>query len=291
MAAYLEEPPRPQRALGVSPYQEWTGDGLVIGAQFFRLIEGYLVRFPDLADFEISLSGERIRSWPVPGAPAAAIRHLYLNQVVPLASSRSGRLMFHASAVAIGASCVAFMGPSGRGKSTLAATFAASGHAFLTDDGLSVRIVEGRRMVMPSHPSIRLWPDSQDAILEILESPATDVADSGKARFLAGPSLSFRDRPLPLERIYLLGDDSASAISFEALGPGQALIELVRHSFLLDIEHKDALASHFDELAALLARPALCFRLDYPRNFDQLAAVRKSIIEQSAQTSRASAGK
>jgi hypothetical protein len=60
---------------------------------------------------------------------------------------------------------VAFLGESGRGKSTLAASFATEGTRFLTDDGLLLEWVGGHCMIVPSHPSIRLWEDSQEALI------------------------------------------------------------------------------------------------------------------------------
>ncbi|MBK8358823.1 MAG: hypothetical protein IPL15_07495 [Comamonadaceae bacterium] len=48
--------------------------------------------------------------------------------------------------------------------------------------------------------------------------------------------------------------------------PAQALIELVKHSFLLDIEARDMLMRHFDDLTRLAALP-IYFRLDYPRDY------------------------
>jgi hypothetical protein len=105
-------------------------------AQFYRADTGYLLRFPGLADF--ASTGLEVTAWPAPGISGQTVEHLYLNQVLPLALSMQGKLVFHASAVEIGDGAIAFMGESGKGKSTLAASFATSGYRFLTDDGLIV---------------------------------------------------------------------------------------------------------------------------------------------------------
>ncbi|MBK9199489.1 hypothetical protein [Candidatus Skiveiella danica] len=62
------------------------------------------------------------------------------------------------------------------------------------------------------------------------------------------------------------------------LRPAEALIELVKNSFLLDIEARDMLVRHFDDLTRLAALP-IYFRLDYPRDYKALPIVRKAIIE------------
>ena len=57
---------------------------------------------------------------------------------MPLALSRQGIPAFHASVVTVPGGAVAFLGKTGAGKSTLAASFALGNSAFLTDDGLLV---------------------------------------------------------------------------------------------------------------------------------------------------------
>ncbi|MBK7991643.1 MAG: hypothetical protein IPK05_18515 [Comamonadaceae bacterium] len=65
----------------------------------------------------------------------------------------------------------------------------------------------------------------------------------------------------------------------EPLRPAEALIELVKNSFLLDIEARDMLVRHFDDLTRLAALP-IYFRLDYPRDYGTLPAVRDAIVQQ-----------
>jgi len=245
---------------------------------------GFLIRFPSLADFQVEDDGHVIRCWPTLGISEHTVQHLYLNQVLPLALSKQGKLVFHASAVEIDGAAVAFMGESGKGKSTLAASFATSGYRFLTDDGLMVGACSSGYQVMPSHPSIRLWQDSEAALIAPDTPTAPALEFTAKSRFLAGDTIAFCDTPRPLRRVYFLGDGSVARGAFQRLKPTEALIELVKHSFLLDIEERAMLAAHFDELSALASQP-IFFRLDYPRRYEDLAAVREAIIEHASQDS------
>jgi hypothetical protein len=224
--------------------------------QFLRQGAGYLLRFPDLADFEVSADGRTVQGFPAPGVTSPTVEHLYLNQVLPLALSRQGKLVLHGSAVDIGGQGVAFLGESGRGKSTLAASFATEGTRFLTDDGLLLEWVDGRCMIVPSHPSIRLWQDSQDALISNSSAVAPAVSFTSKSRFLAGPEIAFCQEARPLHRLFFLGDGVVETPTIEALRPAQALIELVKHSFLLDIEARDMLMRHFDDLTRLRSCPS-----------------------------------
>jgi hypothetical protein len=274
--AFQQCRPKPQQPLQLAPFHEWVLADATRVAQFFRTPDGCLIRFPSLGDFVVSSDGLHVSCWPTEAATEGTIQHLFLNQVLPMARSRSGALMFHASAVAIDDFCVAFVGPSGRGKSTLAAGFASSGFSFLTDDGMSAQLIDGMCRVAPSHPSIRLWEDTLQA-LGGEHDRALPVQFTTKARLVAGEHLTFCPATMALKHAYVLGDGSAPAISIERLPPSESLVELLRNSFLLDIDEPRALASHFEELVALVQLP-LFHRLDYPRRFDDLGLVIAAVV-------------
>lgn len=264
-----------------SPFHTWSLPDSTAWTHFHRVHDGYLVRFPEMADFEVSADARRVTCHPVPGTTDAVTQHLYLNQVLPLVLSKQGQLVFHASAVEVAGGAIAFVADSGRGKSTLAAGFAIAGFRFLTDDGLVVEPSGPGHVVLPSHPSIRLWEDSEAALIAPGTMAAPALEFTPKARFLAGPHLGFCDEPRPLRRVYFLGDGSAPDIAFQRLSGSEAMIEWVKHSFLLDIEETPRLASHFNQLARL-ANETIHYRLDYPRRYEDLARVRRAIVEHTA---------
>lgn len=270
--------PRLQSALDTKPYHHWNGPDKMIWATFHRTDTGYLVRFPELADFEIDSDGTSADCHPVPDTSEETVQHLYTNQVLPLAMSMMGKLVFHGSAVEVADQAVAFLAESGRGKSTLAASFAMNGFHFLTDDGLVLDRVSAGYQTQPGDPSIRLWTDSE---LELI-TPGTVAAPAlpytSKSRFLAEPSIAFCSRPRPLRRVYFLGDGSSDAVVFQSMTEAEALVEFAKHSFLLDIEERSLLSVHFDLLAKLVNQ-SLPYRLDYPRRYDYLERVREAIAE------------
>jgi hypothetical protein len=282
--AFVLDPARPQSPIATPMFHEWIFPDGTPWTRFHRDGEDYLLRFADLADFHVSADGRTVRCWPFPDVSEETVRFLFANQVLPLALSRQGTLVFHASAVEIGDRAVAFMGASGRGKSTLAASFATGGFRFLTDDGLVVKSEGGHWRAEPSQPSLRLWEDSQDALLGDGVPTAPPVQHTSKPRFLAGSEIAFCDQPRPLRRVYFLGMGRQQHVVFERLKPGDALIELLRHSFLLDIEERQMLAAHFEELSNLVAKP-IYYRLDFPRYFENLTEVRQAIVKHASETS------
>ena len=269
---------RAQTSLPRAPFHEWVLSDGTPSTQFYRDGSGYLLRFPGLADYQVSADGRDVFCCPVPGVSDETTRHLYLNQVLPLALSRQEKLVFHASAVDVGGAAVVFAGESGRGKSTLAASFATSGSPFLTDDGLVIEERAAEYWVAPSHPSIRLWDDSRQALVRLGAPTAEPVPFTSKTRFLAGDEIPFCNEPRPLRRVYFLGDATSPRVSIEQVSRSDALIELVKHSFLLDIQARELIAAHFDRLSRLVA-PGIYFKLDYPRTYESLPDVRRAVLE------------
>jgi hypothetical protein len=269
---------REQLSITGKPFQRWELPNGLLWLLFYRVGDsGYLLRFPGLADFSVSANGQEVASYPAPGASRQTVEHLYLNQVLPLALSRQGNLVLHASAVEIGNVAVAFLGVSGRGKSTLAASFSTSGYRFLTDDGLQLEKGENGYVIQPSHPSIRLWDDSRQALIPDTPHAAPPVDYTPKARVLADNEVAFCDVARPLPCIYFLGDGKVDTVTIAPIGGRDAMVELVRHSFLLDIKEREMLRHHFGELAELAKKP-MFFRLDYPRQYEMLPQVRDAVI-------------
>lgn len=277
------ESSRTQVGISSLPINEWVLPDGTVWTLFFRNGPDYLLRFPELADFDVSADGREVHSYPAPGIQEDTVEHLYLNQVLPLALSLQGKLVFHAGAVDTPAGAVAFMGESGRGKSTLTASFAGSGFRFLTDDGLLLEKSDRGYLAQPSHPSIRLWDDSRAALVAANATLAPPVSFTPKARILSDDALAFCEEARPLVRVYFLGDGSASDVSIESMKPSEALMGLVNHSFLLDIEARDVIARHFDELTQMVERP-MYYRLDYPRHYDVLTRVREAILRHAMET-------
>lgn len=267
--------------LDLAAFHSWLSPNDLECLSFYRNNKGYLLRFPSYADFQVSGDGRHAVCWPEYNVSDETIRHLYLNQVLPLMLNRQGKLVFHGSAVEVQGGTVAFIGQSGRGKSTLAASFAVSGSRFLSDDGLVLDEAPDGYQVLPSHASIRLWGDSQSALLHGPVETAPHLEFTSKMRFLASPSLRHCDKPLPLLRVYFLVDKSGAAISIQQMRVTESLVHWMKNSFLLDICDKEMLREHFDRVSTLAATvPA--FYLDFPRSFESLPLLREQILAHDA---------
>lgn len=274
---YRLEDARAQKSLNDQPFHQWTLPDGSPWTTFYRCGAGFLLRFPRFADFHVSEDGCDTCCIPVPGTSEEICHHLYLNQVLPLIQGRQGKLVFHASAVALGGRAIAFLGASGRGKSTLAAAFTRAGMEFLADDAMVLESTEVGYRVLPSHPSIRLRLDTQRALIGSYPEDLGGPLLAGKLRIEAGRYLSHCDEPRPLFAAFFLGEGDSKTIDAAPLQGAEAVTEWVRHTFILDFDDQAWLALHFEDVATL-SETVTCYRLDYPRRFEDLDKLRAAIV-------------
>lgn len=273
MVVFRPSPAREQPPLDSQPYDRWILPDGFVKAEFHRLPDGFLLRFPGEADFAITPESASVTGWPVPGTDPAHFRSLFDNAVLPLLGDHHGGLFLHGSAVAIDGRAVAFLGHSGAGKSTLAGAFARAGHPFLTEDVIELLPEGGRYLVQPKPTGVRLCVDSA---AWLLGEDGIDPDSSGKID-IAGTALPFHDRPAPLAAIILLGGEPDGEPAIAPLAPATTVPSLLPHSFVLDVEDKPRLRGHFGRIGALC--DALPFyRVDYDRDYARLPAVLVAII-------------
>ena len=276
MIRYTIMAARSQPVLKATPFHRYTFEDGTVWTEFYRSGDAYLLRFPELADFEVSADGTEVIAHPASATDEATVEHLYINQLVPLALSRQGRPAYHASVVTVPDGAVAFLGKTGMGKSTLAASFALNEAAFLTDDSLLIEESDGGCLALPSHASLRLWDDSMEALVDERIAKASAINYSSKARLLAGEALAFSDEPQPLLAAYVLERQGAQDVSIRELTGLDRYMAWLGNSFLLDIEDHELLAQHF-EWTHRISSAVATFALDYPRDYGILRDVQNAV--------------
>lgn len=239
---------------------------------------GYLARVHGVADFTLDARGTEITCAPRDGCDLEIIEQLFIDQIFPLVLHAAGRFSFHASSVALsGFGVLAFLGATGRGKSTLASSLARAGFgAFFTDDCLAMTPSDTGVLAHPSYPSSRLWPPSAEALFRErgelpFVSPRTD-----KRRV----ALPMDHQPRPLRRVYLL-EEGEGAPALLPLSRRDALAALAAHLYRLDFLDRTRLA---EELAVLerVVTSAEVKRLAYRRDFMEIPAVHAVIHADTA---------
>lgn len=177
--------------------------GATLRFGYFQGLPGRVLIFIEGVARYLAWDGEHVAFEREPGVSDDEVRAFLLTVVMGALLHQREDLVLHGSAVAIDGEAVAFLGQSGAGKSTMAAAFRRRGHPVLTDDLCVVRQrADGRTMVQPSFPHMKLWLDSLEK-LEVSPDGLRRIRHKeGKRALPLGEE--FTREPRPLRKMYLL---------------------------------------------------------------------------------------
>ena len=174
------------------------------------------------------------------------------------------------------------MGPSGRGKSTLVSSFHHFGFALLGDDAMIISGLDTIPQVRPVYPSLRLLPDSVEAIIPSAMTSNSVACNSVKQRFDVATADHISDLPLSIAAIFSLREPGVTeAITLRRSSAAKTCMALVESSFSLD-PSDTAQARRRLEAASTLAAKVPAFEISYPRDYARLPEVRQAILDQVA---------
>jgi hypothetical protein len=202
----------------------------------------------------ISPRGDRVTCAP-PGVAAWRWQRFLVGRVLPWAAVLRGREVFHASAVRVGDRAIAFVAPTGGGKTSLALRMVLGGAGFVTDDVLALEPAAGQVLAHPGAAILSVRPAERAAI------ERGDWRRLGRVLGSSGKTYVAVERepdPLPLGAVYFLSWRSGRAPSIESGGVDPAV--LLGSSFVASVSTPQRLAGLLDVCAAI-ARDVPLFRV------------------------------
>jgi hypothetical protein len=242
--------------------EPWTLVARADGAQ--------LVRFPRY--MTLCARGGHLHVARRGHATDATLRHLVLDQALPLILAAQGHLVVHASAVLLEGRAILLVGETGAGKSTLAARLGSLGAVVLADDGVVLQEGSAGLEVIPSYAGLRLYEDSA-AAAECLGAEIGPLAEySAKRRFAVPRDAQSPRGPLGLGPVYVIDAGDEGTLHIAPLSRRDATVALLHHAYRADLADKSALRAQFDTLSAWSSRFG-GWRVRFPRRLDEVARV------------------
>ena len=238
-------------ATTIHPIDQTDGDAVPV-VRVLRSSEGFHFAYADLTHIWIDTAGTHVWcTWPSSATLGDTCTYL-CGPVLGLVLRLRGALALHASAVERGTGAIAFTGPHGAGKSTIAAALGASGHRVITDDVLHLRKArEPIWMAEPFESMLRLWPEGAELALGA-DVQLPPIVDGWNKRALhLGEDVPAADGRMPLRAIGWLAPRAGSS-SINRLTPGTALVHLAANSSASHLLDTAARAREFRALSQLV---------------------------------------
>lgn len=242
------------------------------GVQIYRLQGGFFLSYQGVGSLVVETN--EITVSPNPAADQDSVKWLVTNLGLRLALVARGAVVFHASAVVIDDTLVSFTGPSGRGKSTVAAACYASGHVHHSDDLVPVfpQSSGEASCAPPGPPRLRV---NADVVPSLELSPPQSKQTDRKVRIDTSARHSTRYQAIDV--LYLIED--AESIAINEVPAHDAVLEILRQSYALYRDSDtDSARAHF-ERCSQLARSMSVRTLSRPRSLQRLQEVVSSIEE------------
>jgi len=252
----------PITAVRVRPSALLPGDGTLTVYEFASR-RFFQLTYSDGTRFLMDHAATRI--WGEPGRKLSYddLCIYLLGPVMGFVLRQRGTVTLHASSLSFHGRAVALVGEAGAGKSTTAAALALRGWPVLAEDVCALADLGAHYQVLPGYPRVCLWPDSVDFLFSSRDALPLMVSGWEK-RFLSldGSRAQFASSSAPLAAIFLLAERSAqdSSPSIEPISRREALLQLVRNTYMSWYLDRHQRAEEFDVLTRLVAS-INCFRV------------------------------
>jgi hypothetical protein len=229
-----------------------------------------LTEFGEQQGFELAYSdgvrfltnGEATQVWGTypPQIAAEEFAVYFLGPVMGFLLRRRHITCLHSSAFELHGRAICLCGEAGFGKSTTAAGLALRGLPVVAEDVVPLQETGRGFVAVPGYPRVCLWPESVQMLLGS-EDALPLISTGWEKRYLAldGHRAQFAASVLPLSLIYVFGlrAGDAHAPRIEALPAREAVLELVRNTYMNWVLGSEQRASEFDSVCRLVGRVAV----------------------------------
>jgi hypothetical protein len=205
-----------------------------------RVADGYVIRFPGICDAILDQDLRTVELVVDSPDQRPLVELLFAGNVLATILTLRGAPVLHASGVATDNGAVAFIGPPGRGKSTLAALACAAGARMITDDVLRL-VPEGTEWRCPPGTGVLRLRSQAESIAGLLKGRVQRTTDER-----VGVSLELDKQEVPLGAlVFPLPSRTASSVEVTRLSESDTLMRLTSFPRLLGWKDPDVLANTF----------------------------------------------
>lgn len=185
---------------------DWPDSAFVIcsqregdGSEIFRIEAhaeaGYRIWGRARGSYLLSVDGRRLHCAPGE-CPSETWERFLIGQVLPFAALVTGLEIFHASAVVLNGEALAFAGPSGAGKTSVALSLCDGGARFLADDVLALESRGGELLAHPGTALVGVDRCEANRLRNAGKLPREEVLMSNRREHVVRMKTSTEEAPL-----------------------------------------------------------------------------------------------
>ena len=232
----------------------------------------FCLEFPGFVTFDVNPEERTIAIGAGVEANAETISHFLYDQVFPRIIAQNEFLVLHSAAVSSESGAILFIGPTGAGKSTLAASLHLAGFALIGDDAIIVRRNGSGHVAEAVYRSLRLNPDALTALGGPWSHRA--MAQYSDKRRVEQAELGDVLPPQPIAAIVVLsvGQD----VHLSRLSNVDACMSVAEHSFWLDPSDVGQTCKRLTAACEVVAATPV-YRLSFRRDFADLPAIHNQL--------------
>lgn len=205
-----------------------------------------------------------------PNADPRTVRLFLLGSAIGALFHQRRLLPIHASSIETPKGAVLFMGPTGIGKSTTAASLCKRGYRLISDDISLLDFDEKKKVVVhPGFPYQKLWEDALDNLNEDYTCLSKIKPDMRKYQFpVVG---NFVDKSIVLSRIYILAMNKSKAQpSLESIEGLEKLSFIYQNIYRVAFHHQMQLGSDNLSLGLSISQQVTMKLCKYEHNHGKL---------------------
>jgi len=241
--------------------------------------------YDTLITFSVNRAGSSVHIYIAPNMRFKDIIAYFVGPVMGSVLRLRNVVALHAGVVNVNGKAIVVIGEKTAGKSTLTAAFASLGFPVLADDIATLSLLDGKYVVMPGYPCLRVLKSSSDFFddIKLLEEDKVLSFDvkyylSLNQQEAASANWSFTNTPLPLAGIYFLEPrNSTGTIAIRKDPSSKKLIRLISNMYALYITNPAMQTLEFLTLNDIV-RTVDIFSLDRPDNLASLSSVCELIV-------------
>lgn len=217
--------------------------------------QGFELAYSNGVRFVTDRAAKRLWGTYRPPMAPEELAFYFLGPVMGFLLRRRHITCLHSSAIELQGHAVCLCGEAGFGKSTTAAAFALRGIPVIAEDIIPLEENGERFLAVPGYPRVCLWPESVQMLLG-REDALPLITTGWEKRYLDldGRQAKFASQKLSLALVYVFAPrvSDSNAPRIEKLSAREAVLELVRNTYMNWVIGPEQRAAEFDALCRLV---------------------------------------